>query len=64
MKLKHFTILLVTLAVAVPGCSSANSSKGDAATAEISSNSSENSKKSAKTIHLTKYSVPSKGCQL
>ncbi|PKP37520.1 MAG: thioredoxin [Bacteroidetes bacterium HGW-Bacteroidetes-14] len=54
MKLKHFTILLVTLAVAVPGCSSANSSKGDAATAEISSNSSENSKKSAKTIHLTK----------
>ena len=40
MKLKHFTILLVSLAVAFPGCSSANSSKGDAATEEISSNSS------------------------
>jgi len=54
MKLKHFTILLVLLAVAVPGCSSANSNKGDAATAEISSNSSENNKKTVKTIHLTK----------
>jgi thioredoxin len=55
MKLKHFTILLLTLAIAVPGCSSASSKNGENRPDGSISDAAESGKNSAvKTIHLTK----------